>query len=146
MKDVLAVLVALLGAFAGSELALRGTKLQTGLARVLVVWAVVYIALLAYLETKASTGFVACTLFWGGAFLSWFGIRSHIESSILMRMMFLLRTRPMTADELLKDYESHYGEAMRVEELARGSLIQSGEDKRITPKGRMILRIVAMLR
>lgn len=146
MKDILAVLVALLSVFAGSELVLRRTKLQTGLARVLAVWATVYIALLAYLETRAATGFLACTLFWGGAFLSWFGVRSHVESSILMRMMFLLRSRPMTADELLKDYESHYGESMRMEELVKGALIQNTEDRRITPKGRMILRIVAMLR
>ena len=146
MKDLLAVVVALFAAFAGSELALRGTKLQTGLARVLVVWAVAYAGLLAYLETFASTGFIACTLFWGGAFLSWFGVRSHVESSILMRMMFLLRSRPMTADELLKDYESHYGESMRLEELVRGSLIRNTQDMRITPKGRRILQIVAMLR
>ena len=99
MKDLLAVLVALFAAFAGSELALRGTKLQTGLARVLGVWAIVYAGLLVYLETIGSTGFIACTLFWSGAFLSWFGVRSHVESSILMRMMYLLRSRPMTADE-----------------------------------------------
>lgn len=146
MKDVLAVLIALLCAFAGSELALHGTKLQTGLTRVLAVWAAVYAALLAFLETQTSTGFPACTIFWGGAFLSWFGVRSHIESSILMRMMFLLRNRPMTAEDLLKDYESHYGEAMRVEELVRGNLLHSADDKRITPKGRLILRIVALLR
>ena len=146
MKDVLAVLIALFAALAGSELALRGAKLQTGLARVLGVWAIVYAGLLAYLETIASTGFIACTLFWSGAFLSWFGVRSHIESSILMRMMYLLRSRPMTADELLKDYESHYGESMRLEELVRGSLIRNPQDMQITPKGRLILQIVAMLR
>ena len=146
MKDILAVLAALIVAFAGSEIVLRGMKLQTGLTRVVILWTILYAGLLAYLETRASTGFIAFTLFWSGAFLSWFGVRSHIESSILMRMLHLLRSRPMTAGELLKDYESHYGESMRLEELVRGNLILDIQRKQITRKGRMILYIVAMLR
>lgn len=146
MNDVLAVFVALAVAFAGSELALRGTKLQTGLSRVLAVWAAVYAGLLGYLIAWGTAGVVVCTLFWGGAFLSWFGVRSHIESSILMRMMYLLRRKPFTADELIHEYESHYGESLRMEELFRGRLLERQDRVQITSKGRFILQIVAMLK
>jgi hypothetical protein len=127
-------------------MALRGTKLQTGLSRVLVVWMVIYVIMVVILRTCIQAGFVACTIFWAGAFLSWFGVRSHIESSILMRMMYLLRRRAMKAEELLGDYQSHYGEEMRFEELARGNMIQRGDEIQVTSKGRFILRMVALLR
>lgn len=146
MNDVLAVFVALAVALAGSELALRGTKLQTGLMRVLAVWAIVYAGLLGYMITCGSTGVIVFTLLWGGAFLSWFGVRSHIESSILMRMMFLLRKKALTSDELVHEYEAHYGESLRMEELFRGRLLERQDRVQITPKGRIILQIVAMLK
>jgi hypothetical protein len=44
MTGLLLVAAALLAAMIGSELALRGTKLQTGLGRVLVAWTVVWAA------------------------------------------------------------------------------------------------------
>ena len=146
MNDLLIVTTALIAAFILCEIALRGTKLQTGLARVLIVFVLVYIVSLGVLLKFSGTGFVAFTIFWCGAFLSWFGVRSHIESSILMRMLFLLRRSSLTAAQLITEYESHYGGSLRLEELFRGGLLQKqGSGSLITPKGTFILRIAGWL-
>ena len=109
---------ALTVAVLGSELALRGPKLklQTGVSRVLVVWTSAYLATTVLLP-RYEIGPVAFTIFWWGAFCSWFGCTSHIESSILLRMLYLLRQRPMTDADLLAEYAVHYGEALRSEQL-----------------------------
>jgi hypothetical protein len=139
--------VALLAVIVGSELALRGTKLQTGLLRVLVVWALVYLGAVSWLVARGDLSAIAFTIFWGGAFLSWFGVRSHIESSILLRMLVLLRSKPMTERGLVTDYTSGYGEAMRIEELCRGGFAtRQHATLTLTPKGATILRVVAKLR
>jgi hypothetical protein len=131
----------------GSELVLRGTKLQTGLGRVLLVWATLFLAGVWPLFRYGDTGPVIFTLFWGGAFLSWFGVRSHIESSILLRMLYLLRQKPLAEAEVLAKYGAHYGEAMRVEELLRGGLtVKVGDVTTVSNKGKTILRVVALLR
>jgi hypothetical protein len=138
---------ALLTALIGSEFALRGTKLQTGLLRVLVVWGVVYLMAIYQIFAGKSLSPFAFTVFWSGAFLSWFGVRSHIESSILLRMLVLLRRAPMTEAALVSDYTSEYGEARRIDELCRGGFATRQHDcVTITPKGATILRVVAKLR
>ena len=50
------VITAVLAAATGSEVALRGTKLQTGLGRVLGVWAAVYVACLYFLIRYGEMG------------------------------------------------------------------------------------------
>jgi hypothetical protein len=131
----------------GGEFALGGTKLQTGLARVLVVWIGGYVAAMSWLVRDAGSGLVALAIFWSGAFLVWFGVRSHIESSILLRMLFLLRRRPMTDGRLVDEYTSQHGESIRMAELQRGGLIaKHGDAMRVTPKGKAILRFVSKLR
>jgi hypothetical protein len=146
MMGVLIVTAFLLVVFVGSELALRGTRLQTGLSRVLVVWTVVYLAAVYPVWHYGGTGLVPLTIFWGGAFLSWFGVRSHIESSILLRMLYLLRRGPTTESGLVSEYTSQYGEAMRIDELLRGGLAaKSGDRMSVTPKGKTILAVVSKL-
>jgi hypothetical protein len=141
------VAVALLAAMAGSELALRGTKLQTGLSRILVVWAAVWAAALYPAFRYGDIGAVTLTIFWGGAFLSWFGVRSHIESSILLRMLYLLRRKPMTESQVVDTYSSQCGPAMRVEELLRGGMAKKEAGQMsVTPKGKAILGVVARLK
>jgi hypothetical protein len=141
------VLGALLAAAVASELALRGTKLQTGLGRVLIAWAAVYLAVLYPMFAYGDTGPVPFTIFWGGAFLSWFGVRSHIESSILLRMLYLLRQKSLGESELLAAYTAQYGPDMRIQELLRGKMAtRQGEGLSVTPKGKGILRVVALLR
>jgi hypothetical protein len=131
----------------GSELALRETKLQTGLARVLVAWGGVYAAAMVWLLLDSEISPIAFTILWGGSFLTWFGVRSHIESSILLRMLVFLRRQPMTEPVLLTRYLSQYGEAARVEELCRGGLARKDRGGiSVTPKGKQILRVVSTLR
>ncbi|MDB4989414.1 MAG: hypothetical protein JWN04_4592 [Myxococcaceae bacterium] len=147
MTALLILAIALLAAMVASECALHGTKLQTGLSRVLVVWAIVYLPLVYLLYRDGAVGLVISTVFWGGAFLSWFGVRSHLESSILLRMLVLLRRRPMTKSALIGEYTALYGEAMRREELLRGGLVTMEGDRLIvSPKGKAILGIVTKLR
>ena len=146
MTDLLDLGVALLAAMVGSELVLGGTKLQTGLSRVIPVWGAVYLVAL-FVLWRGGIGPVGLTIFWGGAFATWFGVRSHLESSILLRMLYLLRGQPRTDQSLLDEYLSRQGEAERLEELVRGGLVTSqGERIAVTPKGRSILAVVARLR
>lgn len=147
MSGLLILAGSVLAALVGSELALRGTKLQTGLSRVLVVWAFVWAFTLYPLFRYGGIGPLTLTIFWGGAFLSWFGVRSHIESSILLRMLYSLRREAKTESSVLGEYSTHFGPAMRVEELSRGKMtVKQGERTVVTSKGKIILRVVSKLR
>lgn len=147
MTGLAMLAAALLVVLLASELALGGTKLQTGLSRALAAWALVYLPTVYLLARHGGVGPVALTIFWGGAFLSWFGVRSHIESSILLRMLAIIRRRPLSTEALVTEYTSHYGRAMRLEELFRGGLAAKANDAlSVTPKGKFILGVVAKLR
>ena len=144
-------LVVLGGAFvvaaAGSDLILAGAKVQTGLLRVLVVYAVLGAVLLVYLRWTQTAGAVAFLIYWAGAFLTWFGIRSHIESSILLRMLAFLRDGARSRAELLALYEEHYSLAQRMDELTRAGLVRPGlHGPEPTRKGAFIARAAAWLR
>lgn len=143
MTDFLILVGAWLVAMIVGEIALHGSKVQTGLARVLVVYFLIGVGLLAFFATTGRIGPVACAIFWSGCFLCWFGARSHLESSILLRMLFLLRKRAWTAQELQTEYSLHYTEAARQEELVRGAL--TDQNGALTSKGRIIVRIVSLL-
>ncbi len=147
MMGILLVLGALIAVMVGSELALKGTKLQTGLSRVIVVWGLMFLLATYPVWRFGGTGPIPFVVFWGGAFLSWFGVRSHIESSILLRMVYLLRKKPMSDTELLESYASHYGPGMRMEELYRGGMAAKTDSGIVvTAKGKNILGVVARLR
>ena len=148
MNAILWVGGAFVSALFFSEIALRGTKLQTGLNRVLAVHVTVVISLLIYFAFTARFDLWAATLiFWAGAFLTWFGVRSHMESSILLRMLYLVRGRIVPEGSLLQEYESHYGQSQRLDELFRGNLLQqTPAGVVVSPKGKFILRIVSFLR
>jgi hypothetical protein len=139
---------AVLAPAVGCELTLHGRKLQTGVARVVSVWAVGYAAAASWLLLEGRAGLVAFAIFWCGAFLLWFGVRSHIESSILLRMVCLLRERPMTDAQLAAEYASRCGESMRLAELHRGGLVIVDEagTARVTQKGRIVLLVASNLR
>jgi hypothetical protein len=103
--------------------------------------------LLLYLRWTHVAGTVAFSIYWAGAFLSWFGIRSHIESSILLRMLFLLKNGAMSRSELLTTYERHYSATQRLEELKRAGLLQPGaRGLEATRKGMFIAKAAAWLR
>jgi hypothetical protein len=145
-------LLALVGAFAAtallSEVFLRSRKLQAALVRVLGVHAIGLIIALVVLLPRHRISGVPILVFWSGAFLAWFGVRSHIESSILLRMVHILRRGPMRADGLIASYVSYYGPGERVEELVRAGLMTRSHDGPglvLTGKGRLIARVALRL-
>ena len=147
MIDITVVLLVLATAMVLSEGALGGRKLQSGLRRVLAVWGVLGAMIMAHFAAARGSGAFVFALFWAGAFLSWFGVRSHVESSILLRMVYLLRGKEMTGEQLLANYESLYGARQRLEELLHSGLAeQRPEGVCLTPKGRRILAAVDWLR
>jgi hypothetical protein len=147
MIQILILAVAFLLAVLISELALRGMKIQTGLFKVILIHGIIFVLTLVYLSRSRETALLGPAIFWTGAFLSWFGARSHVESSILLRMLFLLRANPLTASRLLSEYEADYGESLRIEELARtGLIVQGPNGVRVTRKGRWILNAVGRLK
>lgn len=133
-------------AAAGSELVTRDAKLQTRLGRVLAVWAGSYLALMVTIVRHERLDMLALTIFWPGAFLLWFGVRSHLESSILLQMLVLLRARGMSDARLVDQYLSRCGPSVRLTELRRAGLVADGNPMHVTPKGKTILRVVSRLR
>jgi hypothetical protein len=146
----MSLILVLAGAWAaaaiGCEIILKSAKLQNGLARIFSVYILVGIGSFLYLALTGRLGVVACVVFWFGAFLSWFGVRSHLESSILLRMVHMLKDRRRTAAEILSEYEARYGETRRIKELYRGGLLsRDAEGAVLAPKGKWIVRIVTLL-
>lgn len=147
MIDLGIVALCLGVALVASESALGGRKLQTGLSRVLVLWGAIGAALVLHFAFARGAGMLVFGVFWSGAFLTWFGVRSHVESSILLRLVFLLRGGGQQPEALLARYEALYGPEQRLEELLRSGLAErEGEGLRVTPKGRRILAAVDWLR
>ena len=130
----------------GSEFVLSGAKLQTRLLPATAVWSGAFAAALIVLLEAGGSGVVALTIFWGGAFAFWFGVRSHLESSILLRMLALLRRGPMSDSELVAAYTACYGKPARLAELCRAGLVSGqGNLLHVTAKGKAILAVVSRL-
>ena len=142
MNDVLIFAAGFAAAIVATELVVRD-KLQTGLARVLIVHV---LASAAAALTARGLPLAAGFVFWSGMFALWFGVRSHIESSILLRLLTSLAVRPATRDELLQRYAALHGRSDRVDELIRGGLVRAGADG-VTPtaKGRFVARVTRLL-
>jgi hypothetical protein len=147
MRETVVLIAGFFLAISMSEALLRGTKLQTGMNKVLLSHGVWLGLVWLYMMQTDGFGLITILIFWAGAFLTWFGIRSHVESSILLRMLYLLRQGPMPASDLLQEYESHYSEGARLEELFRGGLLEKTADKTVvTAKGRFIASIASHLK
>lgn len=147
MTGIILVLAALFAVMVLSELVLGKTKLQTGLSRILGAWTLVYLAAIYFVVYYGNVGVLGFTIFWGGAFLSWFGVRSHIESSILLRMLHLLRRGSRDEAGIVSAYMAIGGEQVRLEELLKGGMAtREGDAFSVTPKGKTILGVVAKLR
>ncbi len=127
-----------------SELPVRGRKLQSRLFLLLCIHAVALLSVLFFLNSAYGLCPASILIFWAGAFLTWFGVRSHLESSILLRMLSFLRTGPHSKDELLRRYASHDSTLSRTNELVHAGLLQQAPDGfSVTSKGRLILRLAA---
>jgi hypothetical protein len=130
-----------------SEYVLREGRIQTRFAQILCVHSATGLAVLLYLVFAGHTRLIPAAILWCGMFLSWFGVRSHIESSILLRMAYMLRQGPMGEDRLLAQYEAHYGGSMRLEELLRAGLVEKiPSGMALTTKGSRIHRAASWLR
>jgi hypothetical protein len=128
------------------ELLLQRAKLQTRFTRILMAHILFAVGGMIFLHRLYGIHSLAVAVFWLGGFLSWFGIRSHVESSILIRMIFLLRQQPMRPEELIIDYKRHYSSALRLEELQRSGLLdRKGNQLQLTKKGECVLRIARLL-
>jgi hypothetical protein len=148
MSLILKVVAAFVVAVILSEfLLLSGRKIQSRLLGIFVVQSVLFFLTFIFIIPGGTIGIISLAIFWLGAFLSWFGVRSHLESSILLRMLYLLKFRPMKPGELLEQYEKHYGEALRIEELIHSALIRREAERfTLTRKGRWILNAAARLK
>ena len=143
MRDILVVCALFVASVAVSD-RLITRKLQSALGRVLVPYA----AGLAI--AFAMTGAVepaALIVFWIGMLTAWFGVRSHLESSILLQMLIAVREHHSTRDEVLARCLRECGPAARTDELVHGGFLASSAAG-LTPtrKGRLAARAAKLFR
>ncbi|MFN0244245.1 MAG: hypothetical protein ACKVWV_15255 [Planctomycetota bacterium] len=134
-------------AMASCELVLRGSKLQSRLLPVVAIHAGFALFALLWLGRDAAFAWGPAVVLWAGAFLVWFGVRSHVESSILLAMLRVLHEHgSMSEAELLARYREHHGASARLDELRRGGYIESTAGTIVvTHKGRTVARAFALL-
>ena len=143
MRDVL-LAAALFAASAFVSERLIAGKLQTAIGRVLAP----YLAgLVVALVVVTSVEPAALLAFWIGLLATWFGVRSHLESSILLEMLIALRDGGCSRDALLARCRDEYGPAARTGELVRGGfLARTPEGVMPTRKGRLAARAAKLFR
>jgi hypothetical protein len=143
MRDLLV----LGGAFALSVCALEvlvTRKLQSALGVIALVFGAGLAAALAFVR---GVGVPGVLVFWSGLAACWFGVRSHIESSILINLLHRLRDGPAARDDLLEGYLRRHGEEARLDELVASGLVARTPDGILaTAKGRFVARLAARLR
>lgn len=142
-----ALVVVPVTAMASCELVLRGSKLQSRLVPVVAVHVAIAALALLWLGREPSFDWGPAVVLWTGAFLVWFGVRSHLESSILLRMLCIIHERGrMTEAELLAAYRGEHGATARLDELRRGGYIESTAGTIVvTDKGRTVARAFSLL-
>ena len=134
-------------AVAVSEFAIKGRRVQSALNRVFpvhLISALVSVGISILLGNCFLTGL---GLFWAGEFMCWFGLRSHLESSILLRMLVLLQEGPISEAALVDKYLCGYGPTERMKELTEAGLTAyTSSGLIVTQKGKRVLRIARFLR
>jgi hypothetical protein len=140
-------LFVLFGGFAASACAIEllvARKLHTAVGRVIAIHLIGLSAALYFMRTVDVAAALVC---WSGLFVAWFGIRSHIESSILLRILYFLRGGPLTRDEILGCYDREYGRAIRIDDLVKAGLLsRRSHEIALTARGRAVARLAALLR
>ena len=136
----------LLAAAVACELSLRGMRIQSGFARAFVCFALIGLTTAFSLDSINALPLASFVVLWIGGFLFWLGARSHVESSILLRMLYLLLSGARSHDELLDIYEEHYDLRTRVRELRAAGLVASGTPASLTATGKLVLALVRSLR
>lgn len=146
MIDLAIVLLIVGVALVWSEVSLGGRKVQSALGSLVKVWGILGVMIMAHFFFARGSGSLVFGVFWAGTFLTWFGVRSHIESSILLRMVFLLREQERSGDQLVAAYDALYGPEERRQELFRSGLAEpAGAGAKLTPKGERILGVARWL-
>jgi hypothetical protein len=137
----------LAGAFAVSLAAIEivvARKLQSALPTIALIHALGLIAALGLVRT---VGVLGVLVFWSGLAACWFGVRSHIESSILFRLLHLLRQDAATREDVLGRYYRDHSEEARLDELLQSGLVVRTAGGLVpTAKGRFVARVAARLR
>lgn len=144
VADVIAlvsILFFVLVAVLSEQVGMKRVKSQTGLRRLVAIFGITGLMNTLWCLWNG-VSLVVAVVFWAGVFAAWFVVRSHLESSIFLRMLRLLRGRDLPADELLREYELIYGWEARVKELLQAGLIEGeADDFRVTRKGRIVLGV-----
>ena len=82
-------------------------------------------------------------LIWISGFFCWFGLRSHLESSILFRLLVLARRGKASSAELLARYHESESFDDRLENLAASGLINPVNGQ-VSAKAKFLLRLFAV--
>lgn len=139
------VISALLTLFA-SEKRLKGRRLQSSINRVFPVFMGAALLSFIFAFIIHQSYLLVIAMFWSGLFLTWFGTRSHLESSILIGMLVALRNEKLSENSLVDVYLSQYGAQDRLTELREtGVLEQNSMDVVLTNKGRSMIKIINFL-
>jgi hypothetical protein len=124
---------------------LRGRRAQTCLGALLAIHVACATVWCLVAGRTLEVSALPIVLFWAGALLLWLGVRLHIESSILLRLVGLLREGPLPGAELLARCESQYGVAARLEELERGGFVRrDGERVALRTRGRVVTALAGL--
>jgi hypothetical protein len=146
--DVLTVISGFFLAIILSELFLRKNKIHTSLVSIIIMHVVVFLVLyLLQPIINIKLNLIAVIIFWAGAFLAWFVVRSHLESSVLLQMIHLIgKHSDISKDNLCSLYESVYSPELRLKELIKGGLIENNPNKVIVSrKGHLIVSIITVI-
>lgn len=119
-------------------------KLQSALGRVLIVHLAGLLIATALVRTVDPA---VLAVFWFGSLAGWIGVRSHLESSILLQMLHALDRGATTREQVLARCLEEYGPTARIDELVRGGFL-ARTPRGVTPsrKGRLAARAALFFR
>jgi hypothetical protein len=124
---------------------LGAPKVQTRAGRVAAVHVAIAAPLLVVANAWVGIDPLALMLFLAGTALSWFVVRSHLESSVLFAMLEEIEAGCGAPDELLRRFQPRAFE-QRLDDLHAAGLVDTRADERcVTAKGSLVLRLFAWL-
>ena len=123
-----------------SQLAMGGRKVQNCLAPVAAIHLALLFAVLTAFPVGNSGELGGALLFWNGAGLNWFVVRSHLESSILLAMLLEISDRAISREGLIEIAHTVHPFDRRLQELRAAGLLRDGDGApRLTRRGRVVL-------
>src|SRR5206468_7695049 len=123
----LLVLAAFALASWASQLAIGRRKVQSCLAPVAAIHLVLLFAVLSAFPAGESAQLGAALLFWSGAGVNWFVVRSHLESSILLAMLLEISGRAISREDLIEVAQKAQPFDRRLHELRDAGLLREGD-------------------